>query len=465
MTVEMPPYEHDYYEILQVHPKATLAVIKKAYRTLMLEQGAHPDQGGSAALAARITEAYKTLSDADKRADYDRWYLSRMGYGAPPRDKKAKAAPKEPPKEAPKEQPKTSPLQQEPEAAAKALIVACPKCRTKNRVRSQEMLVIAKCSKCGQHLNRLPNIVLDLKEHLLAAVADHLGRAALPKWIKIGIPVVMLLASASAIAYTFQDAIFPSGDAIEKAEQLRHEEKYDQAADLLQKALGKEPGNPRLHEKLGDVYTKQMLLDDALLEYNKAIRLNPTNSYLYTLQGNTYLGLGRLAEAELAYKNALKLDPQLDQALANLGNVYARQRRFNEAEQTYQNALRSRQNADVLYNLGMVYQWDGKRPQAADAFRNALIADPNHRSSMISLASLYYEQHRYDLAAAQLVKASHLKHVDLDLHLKLADIYERTGRKREAIVEWQTCLEQGKEQPEIVEAAKRALQRLGVNAG
>ena len=47
--------QHDYYEILQVHPKASLAVIKKAYRTLMLELGNHPDRGGDSETAALIS--------------------------------------------------------------------------------------------------------------------------------------------------------------------------------------------------------------------------------------------------------------------------------------------------------------------------------------------------------------------------------------------------------------------------
>jgi tetratricopeptide (TPR) repeat protein len=455
MSVEMPPFEHDYYEILQVHPKATLAVIKKAYRTLLLDMGNHPDQGGSTETASLITEAYKVLSSPEKRAEYDRYYMVRMGLGPQPhaKDAKAKAQP-QPPKHA------------KPAGdGSGALIVLCPKCSVKNRVRSQELLSVAKCSRCGQHLNKLPNPLADLKEHVLAAVGDRLGRAALPRWVKIGIPVVMIGASLAAIGYTFQDQLIPIGDPIERADQLRQEKKFDQAAELLSRALSREPGNPRLHEKLGDVYTKQMLHDEALEQYSLAIKHNPTNSYLYTLRGNSLLRLDRLAEAELSYKNALRLDPQQGPALVALGNVYAKQQRFKDAAVLYRQALSGQMNADVLYNLGMVYQWDGKTKDAQAAFKTALIQDPNHRSSMVSLASLYYEQHQYDLAASQLVKASHLKHSDLDLHLKLADIYERTGRTQEAIKEWQVCMEQGKDNPAIVEKAKRALQKLGVTVG
>lgn len=455
---EAMSFEHDYYEILQVHPKATLAVIKKAYRTLLLDAGNHPDQGGTAEAASRITEAYQVLSNPEKRAEYDRVYMARMGFGA--------GATKEPPKAKPQPQaPKEPPKASATASPAEALIVLCPKCRTKNRVRSQELLSVAKCSRCGQHLNKLPNPLADLQEHALAFVADRLGRSALPRWVKIGIPVVMIAASLAAIGYTFADQLIPIDDQIAQADQLRQAQRFDQAAELLQKALDRDPLNPRLHEKLGDVYTKQELYGDALAHYSRAIKLNPANSYLYTLQGNTLIKLNQEADAELSYKNALRLDPQQGPALVALGNVYAKQQRFKDAANLYQRALRAQINADVLYNLGMVYQWDGRTKEAQEAFKQALVQDPNHRSSMVSLASLYYEQHQYDQAAAQLVKASHLKHADLDLHLKLADIYERTGRTQEAIKEWQVCMEQAKHSPEMVERAKRALQRLGVKAG
>ena len=73
-STPMPPLP-DYYEILQVHPRASQAVIKKAYRTLLLEMGHHPDQGGDPAVAATITEAYQVLGDAGRRAEYDLSYF------------------------------------------------------------------------------------------------------------------------------------------------------------------------------------------------------------------------------------------------------------------------------------------------------------------------------------------------------------------------------------------------------
>lgn len=61
----------DYYEVLQVHPRASQEMIKKAYRTLMGEMGAHPDLGGDEERAKVINEAYAILGDPSRRRAYD----------------------------------------------------------------------------------------------------------------------------------------------------------------------------------------------------------------------------------------------------------------------------------------------------------------------------------------------------------------------------------------------------------
>jgi hypothetical protein len=63
--------EVDYYEILQVHPRASAEMIKKAYRTLMGDMRGHPDLGGDVERAKLINEAYAVLSDSDLRRAYD----------------------------------------------------------------------------------------------------------------------------------------------------------------------------------------------------------------------------------------------------------------------------------------------------------------------------------------------------------------------------------------------------------
>jgi molecular chaperone DnaJ len=76
--------EKDYYEILGVSPDASKDEIRKAYRKLAKKY--HPDrnQGSTAAQDKfkKISEAYKVLSDPDKRQKYDRLRQAHREGGA-----------------------------------------------------------------------------------------------------------------------------------------------------------------------------------------------------------------------------------------------------------------------------------------------------------------------------------------------------------------------------------------------
>lgn len=60
----------DYYELLGVARDASQDEIRSAYRGLA--KAMHPDAGGTAGAFRLLREAYETLTDPDRRADYDR---------------------------------------------------------------------------------------------------------------------------------------------------------------------------------------------------------------------------------------------------------------------------------------------------------------------------------------------------------------------------------------------------------
>lgn len=67
----------DYYEILGVSRGASEAEIKKAYRAKAHKL--HPDKGGDKAAFQELNEAYQTLSDKNKRAQYDQFGHAGVG--------------------------------------------------------------------------------------------------------------------------------------------------------------------------------------------------------------------------------------------------------------------------------------------------------------------------------------------------------------------------------------------------
>src|SRR5580693_4840512 len=73
--------QRDYYEVLGVARGCAEAELKTAFRKLAMEH--HPDRNGGCEEAAgrfkEINEAYSVLSDAQKRAAYDRFGHAGLG--------------------------------------------------------------------------------------------------------------------------------------------------------------------------------------------------------------------------------------------------------------------------------------------------------------------------------------------------------------------------------------------------
>lgn len=67
----------NYYRLLQVQPDAPLEIIRASYHTLMNKLGKHPDRGGEHWEAVILNEAYATLSNSKKRAEYDKELFER----------------------------------------------------------------------------------------------------------------------------------------------------------------------------------------------------------------------------------------------------------------------------------------------------------------------------------------------------------------------------------------------------
>src|SRR5258706_3946865 len=77
--------KRDYYEILSVARTSTEAEIKKAYRSMALEQHSdkNPEDHTAEDKFKEAAEAYSVLSDAQKRAAYDRFGHQGVGAGSP----------------------------------------------------------------------------------------------------------------------------------------------------------------------------------------------------------------------------------------------------------------------------------------------------------------------------------------------------------------------------------------------
>jgi superkiller protein 3 len=105
---------------------------------------------------------------------------------------------------------------------------------------------------------------------------------------------------------------------------------------LKQQQAAPGPSDALAHYNLGNAYSAQGKLDEAVREYQEALRINPNLAEAHNNLGLAYSDQGKLDEAVRECQEALKINPNLAAAHLNLGLAYSRQGKLNEAIECYQ---------------------------------------------------------------------------------------------------------------------------------
>ena len=74
----------------------------------------------------------------------------------------------------------------------------------------------------------------------------------------------------------------------QEAIKFENYNRFDDAIDLVQKALNNSKDEPALIVKLAGLYARNGEFDNAVNYYNKAIEQNPNDAFLYISLGNIY---------------------------------------------------------------------------------------------------------------------------------------------------------------------------------
>jgi tetratricopeptide (TPR) repeat protein len=394
--------EPDYYEVLQVHPKASPLIIKKAYRTLLLA-GTHPDKGGNSEQTRLLTEAYRVLSDATLRDAYDR--------------------------------------KRNPQAAnSPSLIVAvCSRCGTYNRVRSETGLLIARCGRCKKPIGKPKFPTKPLK-------------TLPPRTLALVLLAFLLVAGGGFAWWLWQS----TRDPLQRAIHL-HDRGDSKAAIALLKPMA----TPAALARLGRLYEDEGRLADAQATYETLLMAEETpQSHL--LLGALLVKRGSLSPAERHLKQASLLDPANPTPLILLADCYVKSERYEDAIAHYRRAMPLEPaNAELPYRLATLHQLRRDPDQALAAYRKALGLNPRHRPAMIQLGTLLQERGTLSEALTQYERAAVLGYEDADLHFRIATLYQRLGDSSRAIRSFETAYLQARRDPLLRERVSKALASLG----
>jgi TonB family protein len=235
---------------------------------------------------------------------------------------------------------------------------------------------------------------------------------------------------------------------------------YDKAEVALRKAIGVDPRDPRAYNNLGQALTNQKKYEDAIPQYLKQIEINPKDLWAHANLGRVYTLTKQYDKAIAELETAATISPDDPSIPFNLGRAYVK---INEPEKAAKALEKSEQLQPVPFRWNAVaYEMavDKLDLQQAEQYAQSAIAATvlqmrdtsldhltREDANLASRIASYWDTWGWirfqenDLPEAEkYVRCAWLIH-SLNINSDhLGQIYEKQGRKAEAIRMYQMAL-------------------------
>jgi tetratricopeptide (TPR) repeat protein len=166
-----------------------------------------------------------------------------------------------------------------------------------------------------------------------------------------------------------------------EAALLRDAKQYQEAFDVLGKALEKLPNHPDLLYDYAMAAEKLDRIDVMESSLKKLIQVKPDNPHAYNALGYTLADrTTRFDEAKRYIDQAIKLAPNDAFILDSLGWLQYRMKDTSQAISTLRHALSVRADPEIAAHLGEVLWVSGDKSEAKKVWGSALKDNPNHEA-------------------------------------------------------------------------------------
>lgn len=245
-----------------------------------------------------------------------------------------------------------------------------------------------------------------------------------------------LEAAASATVIAGKGALYSRAAEIYD----RHQE-FDRVVTLLRHRVSLDPNNPAVHRQLGLVYSRLGRREEALAELVMADLLGGADAESLAAIGQIHLDAGRLDDAEAIARRAIAVQPDRQDARYVLGRTLLRQGRTDEAREQLEVFQRLR--AGALTEQRRTFEIDklradaarasaaGRHRDAASIWQRIVEQMPRVPGFHVAAADAFAASGELEDATVHLEKAASLGGGPA-VRLRLADLYERLGRREDS---------------------------------
>jgi tetratricopeptide (TPR) repeat protein len=184
----------------------------------------------------------------------------------------------------------------------------------------------------------------------------------------------------------------------------------------------------------GDAALARNETNGAIEAFSGALAFKPDSMLASLKRGDTYRRQGELAAALRDLRRAADLDPSAPQPLELLGDVKVAMGLFDEAAEHYLAFIRLDDRSErVLYKLGLAYHRGGQPERAMQPLRQALALDDRLAEAHYLVGLCLQETGSEGEAERALARAVEVNPTFSAAREALADLYDRTDRRRQSI--------------------------------
>ena len=228
--------------------------------------------------------------------------------------------------------------------------------------------------------------------------------------------------------------------------------------EWIQKAINKNPEDPRAHLKISKLFLCLKDYPHAFSEINIALRHNPHNAEGYFLKGMVYKDIKDTAQALSSFETSRQEDPDYRDAIIQIGLIYSSKN--NPIALKYFDDAFSKDSTDVMpvFAKGVFYQNNKEYEKAKEEYRKCVLRNSRYVDAYFNMGYLLMQEDSVEKSFRQYDIVTKISPLNAPAYYNRGLCNEMMGKTKEAMADYR----QARGLDTVYVLPKEALKRLGV---